>query len=91
MKHDKISAYQTLFQCLLEISKLIAPVAPFFADKLYQDLTAVLVDKQPESVHLADFSVSDESFIDKGLEEKMHKLKSFRLWFYHFERKKKSK
>ena len=71
-EHDKISAYQTLFQCLLEISKLIAPVAPFFADKLYQDLTAVLESENPESVHLDDFSVSDESFIDKGLEEKMH-------------------
>ena len=71
-EHDKISAYQTLFRCLLEISKLIAPVAPFFADKLYRDLTAVLEQQQPESVHLADFSVSEESYVDIGLEEKMH-------------------
>ncbi|QTY27859.1 class I tRNA ligase family protein [Flavobacterium sp. CS20] len=71
-EQDKISAYQTLFQCLLDISKLIAPVAPFFADRLYQDLTSVLNKDVPESVHLADFPKSNTGFINKSLEDKMH-------------------
>lgn len=71
-EQDKISAYQTLFTCLLDISKLIAPVAPFFADRLYQDLTSVLDKDVPESVHLADFPKADTSMINKSLEEKMH-------------------
>lgn len=71
-EQDKISAYQTLFQCLLDISKLIAPIAPFFADRLYQDLTHVLNDKGAESVHLADFPKANSSFINKSLESKMN-------------------
>ncbi|RRO18837.1 isoleucine--tRNA ligase [Flavobacteriaceae bacterium 14752] len=71
-EQDKISAYQTLFTCLLDISKLIAPVAPFFADRLYQDLTSVLNKAVPESVHLADFPKSNTGFINKSLEDKMH-------------------
>jgi len=69
---DKISAYQTLYSCMLEISKLIAPVAPFYADRLYQDLTQFRADKKAVSVHLDDFPTSDDSMIDKSLEEKMH-------------------
>lgn len=69
---DKISAYQTLYTCMLEISKLMAPVAPFFSDRLYQDLVGIREDVHTESVHLDDFSVYDESFVDKPLEEKMH-------------------
>jgi len=71
-EHDKISAYQTLYTCLLEISKLIAPVSPFYADQLYKDLTGVLQNEAEESVHLADFPVSNLNFIDKALEDKMH-------------------
>lgn len=69
---DKISAYQTLYTCMLEISKLMAPVAPFFSDRLYQDLVGIREDVHTESVHLDDFSIYDDSFIDKALEEKMH-------------------
>jgi len=69
---DKISAYQTLYTCMLEISKLMAPVAPFFADRLYQDLTQFRTDKNAISVHLDDFSTSDQAMIDKNLEDKMH-------------------
>jgi isoleucyl-tRNA synthetase len=69
---DKISAYQTLYTCMLEISKLMAPVAPFFADRLYQDLTHFRADKKAVSVHLDDFSIADQTMVDKKLEEKMH-------------------
>ncbi len=71
--HDKISAYQTLFNCLLTVSKLSAPIAPFFADNLYKDLTASTVSEKTESVHLAEFPVADTSVIDKDLERKMQK------------------
>jgi isoleucyl-tRNA synthetase len=72
-KLDKISAYQTLYTCLLEVSKMIAPVSPFYAEQLYKDLTAIKKDNVAESVHLADFSTFDQSFVDKALEEKMHR------------------
>jgi len=71
-QHDKISAYQTLYTCLLEISKLIAPVSPFYADQLYKDLTGVLQNEAEQSVHLADFPVSNLNYRDKALEDKMH-------------------
>jgi len=68
---DKISAYQTLYTCLLTVSKLAAPIAPFFMDNLYRDLTAVSQKKLPESVHLADFPVADQARVDTRLEHKM--------------------
>ncbi|TXE13170.1 isoleucine--tRNA ligase [Seonamhaeicola algicola] len=68
---DKISAYQTLYTCMVTIAKLGAPIAPFFMDKLYQDLNSVTKKETFESVHLADFPVYDESFVDKSLERKM--------------------
>ncbi|PIE48046.1 MAG: isoleucine--tRNA ligase [Flavobacteriales bacterium] len=71
---DKVSAYQTLYTCLLTVAKMGAPVAPFFMEQLYRDLTATLDDKaKKESVHLEDFPVYDEQFIDKALEYKMEK------------------
>ncbi|MFS4454583.1 isoleucine--tRNA ligase [Maribacter sp. 2304DJ31-5] len=70
---DKVSAYQTLYTCLETIAKLSAPVAPFFMDQLYKDLNAATKKDPFESVHLADFPVSNESLIDKGLESKMNK------------------
>jgi isoleucyl-tRNA synthetase len=57
---------------LLEISKLIAPVSPFYADQLYRDLTGILDNEVAESVHLADFPVSNPIYMDRALEEKMH-------------------
>ena len=64
---DKISAYQTLYTCLETIAKISAPIAPFFMDRLYQDLNAVTGKNQAESVHLTDFPISNESQIDTDL------------------------
>ncbi len=68
---DKISAYQTLYTCLDTISKLIAPISPFFADQLYLDLNAATKKENFESVHLADFPVYHTDLVDKALEERM--------------------
>ena len=71
MTTDKLSAYQTLYTCLETVAKLMAPIAPFYADRLYGDLIAVTGRETAESVHLADFPVCDEAMIDKALEERM--------------------
>ena len=68
---DKISAYQTLYTCMVTIAKLGAPIAPFFMDKLYQDLNSVTGKETSESIHLSDFPKSDARFIDASLERKM--------------------
>ena len=68
---DKISAYQTLYTCMNTIAKLAAPIAPFFMDRLYQDLNSVTKKEMSESIHLSDFPVYTEGFVDKGLEHKM--------------------
>jgi isoleucyl-tRNA synthetase len=65
---DKISAYQTLYTCLETVSRLMAPIAPFFADRLFLDLNAVTGKDQTESVHLADFPSYSEALIDNNLE-----------------------
>ncbi len=70
MNNDKLAAYQTLYTCLETISLLIAPIAPFYADKLYRDLKTATCD-QPTSVHLARFPEADTSVINKTLEEQM--------------------
>ena len=70
-QQDKISAYQTLYTCMVTIAKIAAPIAPFFMDKLYLDLNAVSKKETFESVHLADFPIFKDSFIDKSLERKM--------------------
>lgn len=68
---DKISAYQTLYTCMVTIAKLAAPIAPFFMDKLYLDLNSVTKKEHFSSVHLADFPLYNEAFVDKSLERKM--------------------
>ncbi|GAP70034.1 isoleucyl-tRNA synthetase [Bacteroidales bacterium 6E] len=68
---DKISAYQTLYTCLETVAKLMAPIAPFYADLLYSDLNKVTGKDPEQSVHLADFPTFDETLIDIELEEKM--------------------
>ncbi len=68
---DKISAYQTLYTCLETISRLMAPIAPFFADQLFLDLNAAHGKDKSESVHLADFPSYNEALIDSNLEECM--------------------
>ena len=70
MDNDKLSAYQTLYTCLETVAALMAPIAPFFADRLYTDLTSA-TGRANQSVHLSDFPRADESVIDKALEERM--------------------
>ena len=71
MSADKLSAYQTLYTCLETVARLMAPIAPFYADRLYQDLTAVTGRKDSDSVHLAKFPECDESCVDTELEYRM--------------------
>ena len=73
---DKIAAYQTLYTCLLTVAKLSAPIAPFFMDRLYKDLTQVTKGEKSESVHLADFPIADDSLIEKSLESRMQKAQT---------------
>ena len=68
---DKISAYQTLFNCLITISKLSAPIAPFFMDRMFLDLNNKTNFEEFESVHLSNFPVANKDLIDKDLEKKM--------------------
>ena len=68
---DKISAYQTLYTCMNTIAKLASPIAPFFMDRLYQDLNSVTGKETSESIHLSDFPKFDASYVDKSLERKM--------------------
>ena len=73
---DKIAAYQTLYTCLETVAKLSAPVAPFFMDQLYKDLNATTNKESFESIHLANFPVSVENFVDKSLESRMQKAQT---------------
>ena len=68
---SKIAAYQTLYTCLITVTKLSAPIAPFFMDSLYQDLNAATGKEKAESVHLSDFPKADDSLVDEDLEERM--------------------
>ena len=71
MSQDKLSAYQTLYICLETVAKLMAPIAPFYADRLYMDLINVTGRDQVVSVHLANFPKADDNLIDKELEARM--------------------
>lgn len=73
---DKIAAYQTLYTCLVTVAKLSAPVAPFFMDRLYKDLNAATRKETFDSVHLAEFPVMVENFVDKSLESRMWKAQT---------------
>jgi isoleucyl-tRNA synthetase len=73
---DKIAAYQTLYTCLVTVTKLGAPIAPFFMDKLYRDLTQATNSENFDSVHLAKFPEYVEKFVDKSLESKMMKAQT---------------
>ncbi len=72
-EQDKISAYQTLYTCMLTVTKLAAPIAPFFMDRLYQDLIKNTGVEKCESVHLAEFPKYNKDLVDKDLERKMQK------------------
>jgi isoleucyl-tRNA synthetase len=69
--NDKLAAYQTLFNCLETVSRLAAPIAPFYMDQLFRDLNITTGKRIEESVHLALFPRYDQSLIDKDLEERM--------------------
>lgn len=71
MTPDKLSAYQTLYTCLETVAKLMAPIAPFYADQLFSDLIAVTNRETVDSVHLSDFPKYNEALINKQLEEQM--------------------
>ncbi len=71
-EHDKVCAYQTLYECLETLSLLMAPIAPFFADWLYTNLNQVSGRNKFTSVHLADYPNADDSCIDAELEERMY-------------------
>ena len=68
---NKISAYQTLYTCLVTVAQLMAPIAPFYAERLFLDLNGATGKINAESVHLTDFPVHNDEFIDKELEERM--------------------
>ncbi|HLK29568.1 MAG TPA: isoleucine--tRNA ligase [Puia sp.] len=70
-EHDKISAYQTLYECLETVALLMAPVSPFFSDWLFTNLNEVTGKNNVKSVHHADFPKAKESAIDEALEERM--------------------
>jgi isoleucyl-tRNA synthetase len=68
---DKIAAYQTLFECLFAMSKMMAPIAPFYADQLYRDLNGVAELESAESVHISEFPEVEKSAVDQELQERM--------------------
>ncbi|MGI4727819.1 MAG: isoleucine--tRNA ligase [Janthinobacterium lividum] len=68
---DKLSAYQTLYTCLVTIAKLMSPIAPFFAERLFSDLNNITKKETVESVHLAEFPTYHNDLVDKDLEERM--------------------
>ncbi len=71
MSTDKLSAYQTLYTCLETVAKLMAPIAPYYSDRLYHDLTDATGRATAESVHLAEFPSCDDDKVDSGLEYRM--------------------
>ncbi len=73
---DKISAYQTLYECLCKISKLISPIAPFYSDYIFQCLNIITAKEKSESVHLSKFPASLTNLIDKNLENKTNTIRN---------------
>jgi isoleucyl-tRNA synthetase len=71
MANDKLSAYQTLYECLITVLKLMSPFAPFLSEELYRNLNEVTKFEPHESIHLSDYPVVDENEIDSQLEERM--------------------
>ena len=70
---DKIAAYQTLYECLMSVAKMMAPVAPFYADRLFQDLNGITKREVASSVHLAFYPKSTVEVINASLEQKMQR------------------
>ena len=77
MEQDKINAYMTLYTSLVTLSKVAAPMIPFMTEEIYQNLVCTIDASAPESIHLCDFPVANEEWIDKDLEQNMdHVLKT---------------
>ena len=74
--NDKISAYQTLYECLSSISKLISPIAPFYSEYIYQCINSVTKKEDYESVHLSEFPASDEDLIKLELEKRINQVRN---------------
>ena len=74
--NDKVSAYQTLYECLSSISKLISPIAPFYSEYIYQCINSVTKKEDFESVHLSEFPKSDEDLIKLELEKKINQVRN---------------
>ena len=74
MPTDKVNAYLTLYTCLVTLAKISAPMIPFMAEEIYRNLVCSVDNSAPESVHLCDFPVADEEYIDASLEENMDEV-----------------
>ena len=90
-QEDKISAYQTLYTCLVTIAKLSAPIAPFFMDRLFIDLTRTTGIDLFDSVHLSNFPEYDSYFVNKELESKMEKAQTISSLVLSIRQKEKIK
>ncbi len=90
-QQDKIAAYQTLYTCLATVAKLSAPVAPFFMDRLFKDLTNTSNKENYESVHLSNFPIFDESIVNKELESQMQKAQTISSLVLSIRQKEKIK
>jgi isoleucyl-tRNA synthetase len=90
-QQDKISAYQTLYTCLLTVARLSAPVAPFYMERMYKDLTAVTADGGFESVHLSDFPLYEPAMVNAALESKMQKAQNIASLVLSIRQKEKIK
>ena len=88
---DKISAYQTLYTCLITVAKLGAPIAPFFMDRLFKDLSKGVNTNEEESVHLTIFPKADIAFIDSNLERKMQRAQTISSLVLSLRQKEKIK
>ena len=74
MEQDKINAYMTLYTALVTVSKVAAPMIPFMTEEIYQNLVRSVDETAPESIHLCDYPVANEAYIDKTLEENMDEV-----------------
>ncbi|MBQ8326379.1 MAG: isoleucine--tRNA ligase [Lachnospiraceae bacterium] len=74
MEQDKINAYMTLYTALVTVAKVAAPMIPFMVEDIYRNLVCSIDDSAPESVHLCDFPVANEAWVDKALEENMEEV-----------------
>ncbi len=91
LNDDKKAAYQSLYECLKVVAKLGAPVAPFYLDRLYQDLNQVSEKESAESVHLSDFPKSDTAKVDKELEARMDMAQGISSLVHSLRKKEKIK